>query len=69
MIVTERQSYSILDWLGDVGGLFDALSPMGAFLVGPVARIVLRDSFAYNFFYERTRSNSSGLLTNKSETR
>ena len=25
MVVTSRQTYSLLDWLGDVGGLTDAL--------------------------------------------
>ena len=30
-----RQTYSILDWLGDCGGLLDALFTIGELLAGP----------------------------------
>ena len=33
--ITNRQTYSILDWLGDMGGLLDALYFLGKFLVVP----------------------------------
>lgn len=33
--VTERQSYSFLEWLGDIGGLYDALKLIGMFIVAP----------------------------------
>ena len=33
--VIERQTYSLLEWLGDIGGLFDALRLIGAGLVAP----------------------------------
>ena len=36
MIAIERKTYSGLEWLGDVGGLFDALVLIGRFLVGPI---------------------------------
>ena len=32
-----RQTYSLLDWLGDVGGLLDILLHMGSALVLPIA--------------------------------
>lgn len=33
--VVQRDTYSILDWLGDLGGLFDALLIIIGLLVGP----------------------------------
>ena len=33
----ERQTYSLLEWVGDVGGLYDGLSIIGHFLTGPIA--------------------------------
>ena len=37
MLVTERSTYSFLDILGDVGGLYDALRILGGLLVMPFA--------------------------------
>ena len=37
MLVTERSTYSFLDILGDVGGLYDALRILGGLLVVPFA--------------------------------
>lgn len=34
-VVINRSSYSLLDWLGDVGGLIDALFYLLSFLLGP----------------------------------
>ena len=36
-----RQTYSLLDFLGDLGGLFDALKLIVASIVGPFARFGL----------------------------
>ena len=35
--VSERQTYSFLEWLGDIGGLFDALRYIFALIVYPFA--------------------------------
>lgn len=35
--MTERDTYSLLEWLGDVGGLFDMLKLIGSWLVVPFA--------------------------------
>ena len=35
--VIERSTYSLLDWLGDVGGLYDGLKLIGTALVSPFA--------------------------------
>lgn len=37
----ERQTYSLLDLLGDVGGLFDALKLIGGGLMFPFAQFAL----------------------------
>jgi len=37
-----RQTYSFLDWLGDCGGLLDALYIIAEMLVGPVSAFALR---------------------------
>ena len=36
-IKTNRESYATLDWLGDIGGLVDALFILGRFIVEPFA--------------------------------
>ena len=38
----ERQTYSFLDWLGDVGGLLDGLKLFASFLVAPIAAFSMR---------------------------
>ena len=38
----ERQTYSMLEWLGDVGGLFEGLNGIGFFLVAPIASYAMR---------------------------
>ena len=40
--VIERQTYSILEWLGDVGGLFDMLGLLGGLLIGPFTAFSLK---------------------------
>lgn len=49
-IAYERQTYSLLDWLGDIGGLLDAFRLIGAFLVGPVASYALQAKLASRIF-------------------
>ena len=40
-IVIERQTYSTLDWLGDVGGLYEMLILIGAFFMYPISQFSL----------------------------
>ena len=42
MTTIERQTYSILDWLGDVGGLLDGLKIIGSLLIAPIASFTMR---------------------------
>ena len=38
----ERSTYSILDWVGDIGGLLDGLRFIGSFLLAPIATFLIR---------------------------
>ena len=40
-IVIERQTYNLLEWIGDVGGLFDGLSLLANLFVAPVASLLM----------------------------
>ena len=35
--VYNRQTYSLLDWLGDLGGLYDALILIASLIVAPIS--------------------------------
>ena len=41
LIKTNRETYSLLDWVGDIGGLLDGLFLIGDILVGPFATYAL----------------------------
>ena len=49
-MVWTRQTYSLLDWLGDLGGLLDILFYIGAALVEPVAHFTLNTTLMTSFF-------------------
>lgn len=46
----ERQSYSVLEWLGDIGGLFDALRLIGFLMVAPFAKFWLKSELLSKIF-------------------
>ena len=37
IVVIERQTYSLLEWVGDIGGLFDGLYYIMRFFIVPIA--------------------------------
>ena len=39
-----------MEWLGDIGGLFDALVIIGEFLIGPVSAFTLKASLLNKLF-------------------
>ena len=49
-LVTERESYSLLEWLGDIGGLLDAQFYICRFLVGPIATFRLKSLLLSSVF-------------------
>ena len=46
----ERQTYSFLEWLGDIGGLFDALRLIGIILMAPFASFKVKNELLSNIF-------------------
>ena len=48
--VVERSTYSVLEWLGDVGGLHDALYAIGYYIVYPFAALNLELELLKRFF-------------------
>ena len=48
--VIERQTYSFLDWLGDIGGLYDALRLIGLFVVAPFSSLKQKAELLFNVF-------------------
>ena len=46
LIQHNRQTYGILDWLGDCGGLMDALSMIGELITAPFSAFALNAKLA-----------------------
>ena len=40
--IIERSTYDVLEWLGDIGGLFDAFIYLGFVLISPFAAIAFK---------------------------
>lgn len=62
--IINRQTYSILDWLGDIGGLFDALRILTEFSIAPLSAFALKQRLA-QLFQPRTEAKerkSTGCL-------
>ena len=50
VIMWQRQTYSVLDWLGDLGGLFDALRLIGWAITSPFSSYVMKMALMIKFF-------------------
>jgi len=48
-----RNVYTVLDWLGDIGGLFDALSLLAGTLISFVAGKIFQITLLSNIFVQR----------------
>lgn len=48
--VTERQTYSFLEWLGDIGGLYDALRLIGLLMMSPFSSFFLKSELLSQVF-------------------
>lgn len=55
-----RSTYSLLDWLGDLGGLLDALYLFGFVMIHPIARFAVDSKILSSLF--RYRGSEDGLL-------
>ena len=49
-LVTERETYALLEWMGDLGGLFDALRYIGLYLIAPFASYSLKTELLSTIF-------------------
>ena len=68
--MTERDTYSLLEWLGDVGGLFDMLRLMGSWLVVPFATFRLSSqllSKIFRYISSLAKAKSEGLYESSAE--
>mmetsp|Transcript_2845 Transcript_2845/g.3878 ORF Transcript_2845/g.3878 Transcript_2845/m.3878 type:complete len:138 (+) Transcript_2845:506-919(+) len=55
--VISRQGYSVLDWLGDWGGLMDALIMIADILMIPLRRLAFASTLASIFVKVRPQTN------------
>ena len=53
-----RQTYDILDWLGDCGGLMDALFRLGSFIISAFTSYNVKN-FLLTTLFRSTQSNKS----------
>lgn len=49
-MVIERSTYSTLEWLGDVGGLFDALLIIGTLVASPMVSFIMQLNLMHSIF-------------------
>ena len=42
LTMVERKTYDLLEWLGDVGGLFDMLFLIGHSFIRPIGTLVMQ---------------------------
>jgi hypothetical protein len=57
-LVINRQTYSLLDWLGDLGGLMDALYVFCHLIVAPIATFNMQAVLMAKLFRERPSETS-----------
>ena len=67
--IIERKTYSMLEWLGDIGGLYDAFRLIGSLVVAPMSAFMLRSELLSQVFRFITskRLAQSKSLSSKSE--
>ena len=56
--IIERSTYSALEWLGDVGGLFDAFHGIGNVLLGPIAAFAVKANVLSHSFRQSADDDS-----------
>ena len=56
----ERSTYTMLEWLGDIGGLFEALVFLGRMTIAPVAAIAMQAKLLTKAFWYLDPQGISG---------
>ena len=65
-LIFNRQTYSLLEWLGDLGGLFDAFYLLCNVLVTPIAAFNMQATLMSNLVRVRpSNSNITQMDTQK----
>ena len=61
----ERSTYSALEWLGDVGGLSDALWGIGTVFLGPITAFAVKvDVLSHSFRQSVDNDSEKDKATN-----
>ena len=68
MLIINRETYSLLDWMGDCGGLFDALVLIIGFFVGPVAMFSMQATLLSSFFKFKPKADNLAQSTGSEQT-
>ena len=55
----ERQTYSLLEWLGDVGGLFDGLGVIARWIIGPFSAFAMKAEILSVIFKQSSQAGES----------
>ena len=50
VVLWQRQTYSVLDFLGDLGGLFDALRVIGGASIAPFSKFIMQVTLMVSLF-------------------
>ena len=58
MLQWNRQTYSVLDFLGDLGGLLDALRLIGEAFIAPFSQFALKVTLMASVFYKSLSGKS-----------
>ena len=62
--VTSRQTYSLLEWLADIGGLYDALKIISGALVAPLSSFALKAELLTQIFrIDKSQNTEKGSST------
>ena len=64
----ERETYSALEWIGDIGGLYDGFLILGNTVAGPIAAITLKAKLVAWLFAQVEKSTPSGVFLGDGNT-
>ena len=58
-MIYERQTYSVLEWVGDVGGLFDGLGMIARMFMGPFSAFAMKAEILSVIFKQSSQAGKS----------
>ena len=61
----ERSTYNVLEWLGDIGGLYDAMKLVGQAIVYPVAMFALKVELTTHAFGNQLKTENRPSLNDR----